>query len=216
MCVEALLRDPGRSGWRGNRAEWVRRARRVLSATVSPAEAGALAAAIDDASLLTPGLACLVPLHPRHAGRFSALWQDAQHRALTRPRSAEGVRAWLAALVYVVRHHPRLGFKRARDLRVACPPGALALALDDAAWEHGTAASADRTRTVMVLIAVDAAADAPTLRRALRWLATERPPGHRTAALSALVYERLRTDPVDGRPEPAPQTTAADHLASSA
>ena len=107
---------------------------------------------MQDVSLLTPGLACLVPLH--RYGEWSALWQDVQHRVVTTgpPMS------WLSALVYFVRHRPRLGARKAQELRSVCPPGCLAVALTDNTWTFDTHESADRTRTVMVLIAVDTSA----------------------------------------------------------
>lgn len=150
----------------------------------------ALAACVDDgACLVAPIVGCLVPL-PRGGldGGFSALWADAQRMVLCSRKGPEDVDAWLAALVCVVRRRSRMPVSYARSLR--CPSGALARALDAAAWYPGDAATkawhALQTRTVAVLLVADVTAS-PTLREdAWRWV-TGRCQAHGTRAVAALL-----------------------------
>ena len=118
-------------------ASWVRRARPV----VASGDAGALhtgntgravlrgrilATAVDSHSLLTPALACAVPVHVRGTcpGNDAstvrlwrhALWQDVQHRLIGGARGGVDP-VWLGCLVYYLRcRRGRLSRGRAEDI----------------------------------------------------------------------------------------------------
>lgn len=191
--IAELLDDPDREGWRGNPADWVRRARAALAepdVRDDPAALRALAPVVTSWRLLgCAPLACAVPRRPA-PGAFDPVWQDARHVVVRRCDAATPAQrdVWIGCLAYYLRHRPRLPPAAARSLRP--PPGALARALEPAFWAPDGVCAAQgvcRTRTVAVLTAVDTSAgDALREGAALPWLEA-RPRDHLTSALRTLL-----------------------------
>jgi hypothetical protein len=140
--ADGLVQAPDRIGWRGHTLSWWARAYFLIHNAPWTAVAR-LAPVVDDSTLLTPSLACLVPLRRAVGGgrgfQWSALWRDTQHHLL-RSSLQTCILRTLSAFVLFVRHRPRLGGdSRRNELRQTCDiTRLLAAALDDRSWQHVT------------------------------------------------------------------------------
>lgn len=199
--VRALCRDdPRRTGWRGHGSGWVERARRVVQHG-DPQLLGILCPHIADVRLLTAATAsaCRLPTTgTRSAEPWNPLWHDVCHHLLGGGFGAADS-VWLGAFVYYLRVRPRLGGPRGIDhLRRACPPRALALALDPGQWEpHTLSPHVPRywTRAVWILLhAVDPSVDPDTRTRAEAWL-SQRPLDRHLLASDRRLQEWLPPPP---------------------
>lgn len=164
------MEDAAATGWRGNGADWVRRARAWLDTRPAPAELRRFAPAVDAWQLLRPGVAALAPLRRPN----SMMPRDAQHVVLVRtpaPPTEEQLDVWIGCLAYVLRLRPRAGGDLANQIRP--PAGALARALRDECW-CGTANERLRGSTLALLAFADRSADASLVRAVGDWLRDRR------------------------------------------
>lgn len=184
----ALLSAPDRHGWRGNGESWVRRAQSLIFETGDTGALRLLAPAIDDPRLLRPALACAMPLSPPiHQPRPSikrsglrcqkndgrCIKRDIEHILHTRSVKCYADTAYIGALAFFVRMHPRISTASLRRLAIACRPGTLALTMCTTTWlPFGVAPNQRRTRvcTVLVALAIDELAESVCVDNAVRWL----------------------------------------------
>lgn len=178
-----LLRSPGRFGWRGHTTDWMKRAAAVIYGSHDPGVLSALSSVVCDPHLLRPSLACACP-HGTRDAKTNQLWRDVQHAVIQRSGGIDGD-AFVGCVAYYVRRRPRLGPSVVQQLRRSCRPGSLRRALEDSTWQpSGVAFDQERTRSrsILLLVAIDPSADRDTLQRAHQWL-SNRPVEHATERL---------------------------------
>lgn len=102
-----------------------------------------------------------------------------------------------------------------------CPHGSLSLAMENDVWQGPLLGGIPglercRTRTVMVLVAVDCAANASTVSTAWHWL-EDRPVSHGSSSLFRLLQPLLQGEPQNAsvRPIHANQTKKKTNEGSS-
>lgn len=159
--VDALVNDPNREGWRGNTSQWAKRAKIVLNdetRCLTDVDRRRIAACIGDFRLLRPDLVMHCPVHTHTV--WDSLYADVCHVVVTQKPSYMSMVTWVGALAYYVRHNPRMGIKRARQI-VSPGVATLSVALANDVWNpncqtagESTCAGADslHTRTVLVLL----------------------------------------------------------------